>query len=101
MPTGKLDKIIRLQKKHSGRLERCTSGPERVTFGMKPWDPAAMVPVDAHETWVRSQAQSILGRPVTKAEAEELFQRVDINTRQPKEPVQNLSLWQKFVRFMN
>jgi hypothetical protein len=101
MPSGKLDKIIRLQKKHSGRLERCTSGPEKINFGMKPWDPKAMVPVDAHETWLRSQAQSILGRPVTKAEAEELFERIDINTRQPKQSEQALSPWQKFVRFIN
>lgn len=101
MPSGKLDKISRLQKKHSRHLVLCTSGPEKIEFGTKPWNPAHMVPVDAHETWLRSQAQSILGRPVTMAEAEELFERIDVHTRQPKQQPEQLSPWQKFVRFIN
>lgn len=38
---------------------------------------------DPYDTWVRSQAQSLLGRLPTTEEAHELFQRISINTRKP------------------
>ena len=37
------------------------------------------------DNWLRYQAQSFLGRPVTIEEARELFSRIDVNTRQPIE----------------
>lgn len=38
---------------------------------------------DPYETWLRSQAQSLLMRPVTLDEAKLLWDHVDINTRRP------------------
>lgn len=38
---------------------------------------------DPYETWLRCQAQSIIGRLPSLKEAEQLWQYVDINTRLP------------------
>ena len=36
------------------------------------------------DTWMRMQAQSYLGRKVSLEEAQELWEKVDITTRQPR-----------------
>lgn len=40
----------------------------------------------AYEIWLVSQAQSLMKRSCTVAEAKELFERIDIVTRKPREP---------------
>lgn len=57
-----------------------------VRFGEKPWDPRGMVSDSPYDNWLRYQAQSVLGGPLpTLDEARELFDKIDPDTRQPRQ----------------
>lgn len=56
-----------------------------VKFGERPWDPRGMVSDSPYDNWLRYQAQSVLGGPLpTLEEAQELFNKIDPDTRQPR-----------------
>lgn len=55
------------------------------------------IPIYPHETWLRYQAASFLGRPATLAEAQELFSRIDVNTRQPIQPAPPRRWWHRLL----
>jgi len=64
------------------------------------WQPARacdQIPVDPHETWLRYQAASVLGRPASYEEAKELFSKIDVHTRQPIQPERPLTWWRKLL----
>lgn len=50
-----------------------------------------------YHTWLRSQAQSIIGKPVTLKDAELLWTYVNINTREPFDAPQPSAL-SRFLR---
>ena len=89
-------KVVALRGLKSKKRQEIT-----VRFGDKPWNPAGMVPVSPYETWLRYQAQSVLGRAVSLSEAEELFKTIDIDTRQPKQSAAGLSWWQRLISKVN
>lgn len=62
-----------------------TSSSQNVVKGYEvgPWDMTRSEPVFFHDTWLRAQAQSVLGKEVTLEEAKDLFSRIDVTTRQP------------------
>lgn len=45
-----------------------------------------LIPEHPNNTWLIYQAQSYLGRPASLEEAQELFSRIDVHTRQPIVP---------------
>lgn len=57
--------------------------PKGLNYGWKPEHALAQKSLLSHDNWIMYQAQSILRRDVTLEEAEELFTRIDITTRQP------------------
>lgn len=73
-------KVVNIRKKPAQQQPELT-----VKFGEKPWDPAGMVPDNPHDNWLRYQAQSVLGGALpTLAQAKELFDKIDPDTRQPR-----------------
>ena len=73
-------KVVNIRNSKSRKQQELT-----VRFGDKPWDLAGMVSDNPHDNWLRYQAQSVLGGPLpTLEQAQELFERIDPDTRQPR-----------------
>lgn len=73
-------KVVNIRNSKSRKQQELT-----VKFGEKPWNPRGMVSDSPHDNWLRYQAQSVLGGLLpTLAEAQELFERIDPDTRQPR-----------------
>lgn len=70
-----------MKKKSTLRVVNNNSGHHG--YGQAPWQVRNIKPVSVHESWMIAQASSILGMPVTLAEARELSKRVDFSTRKP------------------
>lgn len=73
-------KVVNIRNSKSRKQQELT-----VKFGEKPWDPRGLVSDNPHDNWLRYQAQSVLGGPLpTLEEAQELFNKIDPDTRQPR-----------------
>ena len=66
-------------------------------YGWRPTNARDQIPVDPHETWLRYQAASYLGRPATIEEARELFSRIDVHTRKPIQPAPPRRWWHRLL----
>ena len=66
-------------------------------YAWRPDHARYQIPIDPHETWLRYQAASYLGRPASLEEAQELFSRIDVHTRQPIQPAPPRRWWHRLL----
>ena len=71
--------------------------PAKAPYAWRPDRARDQIPIDPHETWLRYQAASYLGRPATFEEAKELFSRIDVHTRQPIQPAPPRHWWHRLL----
>lgn len=71
--------------------------PQKEPYAWRPANARDQIPVDPHETWLRYQAASYLGRPASIEEARELFSRIDVHTREPIVPAPPRRWWHRLL----
>ena len=76
---------------------QASPAPQREPYAWRPDRARDQISVDPHETWLRYQAASILRRPATLAEAQELFSRIDVSTREPIVPAAPRRWWHRLL----
>ena len=86
------------KNRHLTPVATTPTSPVKELYVWRPDHARNQIPIYPYETWLRYQAASILGRPATLAEAQGLFSRIDVNTRQPIQPAPSRRWWRRLLK---